>query len=143
MKFLKRAKETSVNRTKDDLKLVEKLSVINHPTTEEDKVLDYCLRHYHQGLLYYKQGEWSNAEKQWLKILKKMPNHVGDCLDILYRKQRRYKNEIDMLKAAIIYTKQTPVKEYQDSRSVEYRLEKAKQFYKKHNNEDESLDITF
>lgn len=103
--LFKAAKDTAIERAKslcdEDLKL---------PPDEDNPDLEFqvisrVLPIFHKADLFYKEGQWIQAEDLWLKILKDMPNHAGQKLAILYRKEKRYRDENDVINAAENYAR--------------------------------------
>ncbi|KRM81369.1 hypothetical protein FC35_GL000149 [Limosilactobacillus coleohominis DSM 14060] len=77
------------------------------------------------GEVAYKQGDWDIAEKWWLSVLDIRPTNVTHKLEIMYRKQKRYKDIVDMYslaaKHAAYYAKltgQNMTKEIVSSRNL-------------------------
>lgn len=52
------------------------------------------------GTIAYKQGDWDMAEKLWLSVLDIRPTNVLRKLEIMYRKQQRYKDIVRLYKIA-------------------------------------------
>ena len=52
------------------------------------------------GTIAYKQGDWDIAEKWWLSVLDIRPTNVLRKLEIMYRKQQRYKDIVRLYKIA-------------------------------------------
>lgn len=104
-------------------------------------LLANILYHYNYGDYLYKNGEWSEAEKEWLSIIKDMYNNASVKLSILYRKQKRYKDDVDILKLAIFYGENYPNDIYKFNPDLYLRLEKSKSLYEKNKQIDQSKGI--
>lgn len=107
---------------------------------EEKAILDRVLPVYYFADLLYKQGKWIQAEYQWLSIIDDMPNKVGEKLAILYRKEKRYKNEVEIIERAKEYAK-CSIERYKDTNKIDGRLEKAKLLAESKKDTDNSLDL--
>lgn len=103
--------------------------------------LNEILYHYYYGDYLYKNGEWSKAEKEWLCIVKEMYNNASKKLSILYRKQKRYKDDVEILELAIFYGENHPNDFYKFNPELYSRLEKSKELYKNNESIDQSIGI--
>lgn len=86
---------------------------------------------YYSGDLYYKKGDWDKAEKSWLGSIHDLPTTSAAKLAIMYRKQNRLQDEIDVLKTGIELegtNSESPI----ISNDLEKRLERAEKYYSKH-----------
>ncbi|MBM6754149.1 hypothetical protein H5993_05175 [Lactobacillus alvi] len=114
----KLAKETSIERSKNDLKQALEINRNNNDFIEQAKYDDskatiatddylsnICIPYYFGGVLAYKQGDWDLAEKWWLMVLDIRPTNSAKKLEIMYRKQKRYKDNVIMYEKAIEYSK--------------------------------------
>lgn len=106
-----------------------------------NSLLSKILYHYHYGDYLYKNGEWSEAEKEWLLIVKDMYNNASIKLSILYRKQKRYKDDVDILKLAILYGEEYPNDIYKFDPDLYVRLKKSVELYEKNKEKDRSKGI--
>lgn len=105
-------------------------------------IINYVLPIYHYADLLYKEGKWIQAEDQWLSILPKMPNFVGEKLAIMYRKEKRYRNEVEVINAAIKYTEHAiPTYAHRDTLIV--RKAKAQSLLSNKLDEDKSITTKF
>ena len=104
-----------------------------------NKVIDFVLPHYNKGDYYYKIGEWDKAENEWLMILKLMGHFPTLKLAIMYRKQKRFSDEVELLKFSQIYARKNTV--YPGTKTINERIPKAEKFREKHINEDKSKGI--
>lgn len=59
--------------------------------------------YYEGAMLAYKRGNLDKAEMWWLKVFDIQPVSVSHRLAILYRKQHRYKDLVDMYIKALKY----------------------------------------
>lgn len=136
------AKDTAIKRA-EELCKEDKLYANNNTDLDpEMAVIAYVLPIYHYADLLYKKGEWIQAEDQWLSILPKMPNHVGEKLAIMYRKEKRYRNEVEVINAAIKYTEHA-VPIYAHSDSLMMRKTKAQSLLSAKLDEDKSIVTKF
>lgn len=95
-----------------------------------------------KGELAYKYGDWDEAEKLWLTILEISPTQVCEKLSIMYRKQKRYSDEIYILQNGINLWKNSIFNVYNGStEDLEVRLKKASTLYTKHTASDKSTGI--
>lgn len=62
--------------------------------------LNFVIPHYLNGDYHYKIGDWKEAEFQWIQIAELMP-HAAEKLAIMYHKEKRYDDEISILKKAV------------------------------------------
>jgi hypothetical protein len=99
------AKQSSIERAKGVIEandLYEDPSVIPTPYSgPEDYFVHVYLPYYHTGILAYKRGDWDIAEWCWLYVLTLKPEVVSQKLAIMYRKQHRYQDVVDMYIKAI------------------------------------------
>lgn len=100
----------------------------------EDTQLDYILPIYDRGDLFYKLGEWDKAEKEWFKLVYLMP-HAINKLSIMYRKEKRYKDVVKIVKEA---SKSTIIPKLYNSISSE-DIAIAEANYEKHSKIDKSI----
>lgn len=94
------------------------------------------------AMLAYKQGDWKKAEKWWLTTLDTMPFQASRRLEIMFRKQKRYANCVQVYSKAIEfaqdYLKLTGVDLYE---KLEIRKEKCGQDLLNHLNDDKSHNL--
>ncbi|UXC64326.1 TerB N-terminal domain-containing protein [Ligilactobacillus agilis] len=96
-----------------------------------------------KGELAYKYGDWDEAEKLWLTLVELSPTQVCEKLSIMYRKQKRYSDEVYILQNGIDLWKDSIFNVYNGStEDLEVRLKKASTFYTKHTASDKSTGIT-
>ena len=76
----------------------------------DDYFIDVYLPYLYAGELAYKQGDWDKAEKWWLTALNLRPEVISKKLAIMYRKQHRYQDVVDMYSQAINECKNSPRK---------------------------------
>lgn len=103
---------------------------------EEMRIVDHVLPHYRLGDLQYKLGEWKKAETEWISILDLMGALAAEKLAIMYHKQHRYKDEMEILSAGMKVSQRSKVYPIPDKFAD--RLIAASEFYVKHSTEDES-----
>ena len=101
---------------------------------EEQKDLEKFLPAYQRGLIAYKRGEWEKAEKLWMPLMEFNPSVITEKMAIMLRKEKRFKDEIYVIKLGIKYLNKD------DSKLVD-RLSKAETFYSNHKDQDESKGI--
>lgn len=95
-----------------------------------------------KGELAYKYGDWDEAEKLWLTILEISPTQVCEKLSIMYRKQKRYSDEVYILQNGINLWKNSIFNVYNGStEDLEVRLKKVSALYTKHKASDKSTGI--
>lgn len=110
------AKQTSIERSRGEFK--EVLSFPNNNYYEiakgnsyigikgnskmaiDDYLLSIELPFNQAGILAYKQGDWDLAEKWWLSVLDIRPTNVLHRLKVMYHKQHRYKDVVELYKIA-------------------------------------------
>ncbi|MEK1351865.1 hypothetical protein HCZ84_08890 [Limosilactobacillus fermentum] len=153
------ASESSIKRTRDELKMRENLTPSQRKSdlllaaTEfgENGVKNSILNYGYdvigtvgiQGELDYKTGEWDKAEKELISCLQINPNYVTR-LAIMYRKQRRYKDEINVLNYVIANWPLSPFNAYGgNTTDFVVRLTKAKEYLKKHKESDCSRGVNY
>lgn len=100
----------------------------------EMEVSNKVLPRYSLGDLYYKEGEWDKAEKEWLSVIKLMAELPATRLAIMYHKEGRFNDEISIIEDGIKYGTDNPV--YQLSGKLMNRLTKAKLNLAKNNKKD-------
>lgn len=92
-----------------------------------------------KGEIAYKTGDWDTAEEILLPCIT-INSESAKRLSIIYRRQKRFKDEVDMLQTAIISWQSSAFNVYKGTFiELEERLSKAKDFYQKHKEEDESI----
>lgn len=95
-----------------------------------------------EGELAYEKGDWDIAERKLLSIVPYEPN-VAERLGIMYRKEKRFKDEISVLTLVIEKWNSSVFNVYHGSTSsFEERLSKTKNYLKKHGNVDSSKGIS-
>lgn len=107
------AKQTSIDRSKKDF-----AEMLSWPTNNyydeahydstmaiENYLLGIELPFLKAGTIAYKQGDWDLAERWWLSVLDIRPTNVLKRLEIMYRKQQRYKDIVKLYKIAGPLTK--------------------------------------
>ena len=134
--------DKQINVAKEKVELLKKYKPVdNEFFTDEmrysNKVIDFVLPHYNKGDYYYKTGEWDKAENEWLMILKLMGHFPTIKLAIMYRKQKRFSDEVELLKLSQIYARKNTV--YPGTKVINERIPKAEKFREKHINEDKSI----
>lgn len=139
------AKESAIKRAIESYNDLKNLP-LHKPTgnkkfDHEMAISEKVLPHYHRGDIYYKKGEWEKAEKEWVSILKDMGSSPATKLAIMYRKQNRLQDEINVLKAGIELSKVNTV--YPGSIDLEKRLEAAKKYYSNHLHDDQSTGAKY
>ncbi|MGJ4063504.1 hypothetical protein ACLOFA_00845 [Limosilactobacillus mucosae] len=102
------AKQSSIERSRNAL--VDMLSLTSdnyyaeaHYSNKiaiDNYLLSIELPFFHAGIVAYKQGDWDIAEKLWLSVLDIRPTNVLRKLEIMYRKQQRYKDIVKLYKIA-------------------------------------------
>lgn len=107
------AKQSSIDRSKAQLH--ETISFKSDNYYEEagyshwmainDYLLGIELPYLDAGIVAYKQGDWDIAEMWWLSVLDIRPTNVTGKLEIMYRKQQRYKDIVTMYKKASVLAK--------------------------------------
>lgn len=102
---------------------------------EEHKDLDKFLPAYYKGLIAYKRGEWEKAEELWMPLMEFNPSVITKKMAIMLRKEKRFKDEIYVIKMGIKYSNKT------DNPTLVNRLSKAETFYNNHKDQDESKGI--
>jgi hypothetical protein len=109
---------------------------------EESKRSDKFLPSYHEGLIAYKRGEWEQAERLWMSVIKFNPPIVAEKMAIMLRKEKRFKDEIAILKIGIKYSNESDFIDMTDNPMLTSRLAKAESFYNNHKDQDNSKGIT-
>lgn len=137
------AKESAIQRAR---KLYEQtVSISNYKPSGnrqldfEMGVIDEVLPHYHLGDLYYKEGEWAKAENEWLSIVKKMGWLPSNKLAVMYHKEKRFKDEISILKDGYKYSMHNKVYPISDKDLVLKRISKGTTFLTAHIGQDRSV----
>ena len=107
------AKQSSIDRSKEQLH--ETLSFksdnyyeeacYSHSHAIDNYLLGIELPYLDAGIVAYKQGDWDLAEKWWLSVLDIRPTNVTKKLEIMYRKQHRYKDIVTMYKKANLFVR--------------------------------------
>ncbi|PIO83570.1 hypothetical protein BSQ39_08335 [Loigolactobacillus backii] len=121
--------EKSIYAAETQLKMIKESKKYNSNINDAD--IDY-----YEGDLHYKKGDWDKAEKSWLCSIHDRPTTSAARLAIMYRKQNRLQDEINVLKAGIELEKinsSSPV-----LNNLEKRLERAESYYSKHSEKDKS-----
>ena len=93
--------------------------------------LNLILPFYFKGDYCYKLGDWKEAEWQWQNIAELMP-HAAIKLAIMYRKEKRYSDEINVLTKAV-NSKEIERLYPNNKEQLQFRLAKAKKRYLKNN----------
>lgn len=137
------AKESAIQRAR---KVYEQtVSISNYKPSGnrqldfEMGVIDEVLPHYHLGDLYYKEGDWVKAENEWLSIVKKMGQLSANKLAVMYHKEKRFKDEIAILKDGFKYSVHNKVYPISDKDLVSERISKATIFLTAHIAQDKSV----
>lgn len=112
----------------------EALKYMDPETLQQDMLLDYILPRFYKGLLFYRSGQWNEAEKEWLKLIYLMPYAI-DKLAILYRKEKRYYDIVLITKEA---TKSKTIPYLYNRKFTNEDIAKAINDYKKHQVQDVS-----
>lgn len=102
--------DKQIKAAKENVKFSEKYKFVDNEYYSDEmrysnKVIDFVLPHYNKGDYYYKTGEWDKAENEWLMILKLMGHFPTIKLAIMYRKQKRFSDEVELLKLSQIYAR--------------------------------------
>lgn len=121
--------EKSIYTAKTQLEMIKESKQYNSNINDAD--LDY-----YKGDLHYKKGDWDKAEKSWLSSIYNRPTTSATKLAIMYRKQNRLQNEINVLKTGIKLEKINSASPVLDD--LEKRLERAENYYSKHSEKDQS-----
>lgn len=133
--------QTAKEMYESTLNIKHDYSIYNDPKIiHDDKVLDRVLPHYFLGDLFYKQGEWDRAEKEWLSIVKLMSEKAATKLAIMYHKENRFKDEISIIKDGIQYGTNNTV--YSLSGKLDVRLSKATTSFDRNVTRDKSKGYT-
>ena len=56
---------------------------------------------YFEGDLHYKKGDWDKAEQSWLDSISERPSSSTEKLAIMYRKENRFDDEVNIIKRGI------------------------------------------
>ena len=136
--------DKQIKAAKENIKFSKKYKFVDNEYYSDEmrysnKVIDFVLPHYNKGDYYYKIGEWDKAENEWLMILKLMGHFPTLKLAIMYRKQKRFSDEVELLKLSQIYARKNTV--YPGTKTINERIPKAEKFREKHINEDKSKGI--
>lgn len=89
----------------DDYKEDAKYDKPGAKTTVSSYLLSIYLPYYFAGIAAYKNGDWDIAEKWWLSVLDIHCITPAQKLEIMYRKQKRYKDIAKMYEKAYAYSK--------------------------------------
>lgn len=108
---------------------------------EENKRSEKFLPTYQRGLIAYKRGEWEQAETLWMSVMELNPPIITEKMAIMLRKEKRFKDEIDVIKMGIKYSNQADFIRITDDPKLVNRLSKAETFYNNHKDQDESKGI--
>lgn len=140
--YFSMAKESAIERAQQ--LCLEDASYANMDThgDPEIEVINQVLPIYHQADLFYKQGKWLEAEDLWLEILPDMPNQAGNKLAIMYRKERRYRNECEVISAALEYAIDA-IATYSYTDLILKRQDRAQNLCKTNANKDNSIPVEF
>lgn len=112
----------------------EALKYMDPETLQQDMLLDYILPRFYKGLLFYRSGQWNEAEKEWLKLIYLMPYAI-DKLAILYRKEKRYYDIVLIIEEA---SKSKTIPYLYNRKFTNEDIAKAVNDYKKHQVQDVS-----
>lgn len=112
----------------------EALKYMDPETLQQDMLLDYILPRFYKGLLFYRSGQWNEAEKEWLKLIYLMPYAI-DKLAILYRKEKRYYDIVLIIEEA---SKSKTIPYLYNRKFTNEDIAKAVSDYKKHQVQDVS-----
>ena len=147
-------KQSSIERTEQDLKYAKKVNQFDkHQAIHlaEQSInsngANFEIQRYSayvadligiQGELAYKKGEWDIAEQKLLSTLPYNPASANR-LAIMYRKEKRFKDEIELLTLAIKTWHESIFNAYHGTTDeFEKRLAKAKSNFEKYKNKDMS-----
>lgn len=108
------AKQSSIDASKNGLREMINWSHKDNFYSADDYFISIYLPYYDAGILAYKRGDWGKAEAWWLSVLNIKPEIVSQKLAILYRKQHRYKDVVDMYILALKYANNPLLKMRQD-----------------------------
>lgn len=141
------AKQTSIDRSRKELIDMFSLPYVNYYEEARygktmaigDYLLGIELPFLHAGIVAYKQGDWDLAEKWWLSVLDIRPTNVLHKLEVMYRKEQRYKDIVQLYKIAgpLVkkYDRLTNIDTYSTYESEAILKEEA------HKKEDHSIGI--
>ncbi len=118
--------EKSIRGAQEQLELLKETQNLN------SKMSDTDLK-YFEGDLFYKKGDWDKAEKAWLISINSMPDISGEKLAIMYRKQKKYNSEIEIINNGLIIAKSLSGENALTPRLTD-RLPKAQAYKAKHHN---------
>ena len=102
----------------------------------EGSIVAYTRPKFNLGTLYYKLGEYDKAEREWFSLICLYIPAIQK-LSILYRKEKRYKDIVLIIKENI--SSSTPLKVFSSAKLTEKDLTKAIENYEKHKNSDKSI----
>lgn len=138
----KTAKQSSIAASEYDLREVINWGRKDDFYSADDYFTSIYLPYYYAGILAYKRGNWDKAEAWWLSVLNLKPEVVSQKLAILYRKQHRYKDVVDMYILALKYANNSLLNMRKDyyERLVNDK-DKAGELLLKHLNNDKSLGL--
>lgn len=127
--YFSMAKESAIERAQQ--LCLEDASYANMDThgDPEIEVINQVLPIYHQADL-------------WLEILPDMPNQAGNKLAIMYRKERRYRNECEVISAALEYAIDA-IATYSYTDLILKRQDRAQNLCKTNANKDNSIPVEF
>jgi tetratricopeptide (TPR) repeat protein len=151
------AKQTSIDRSRNEFK--EVMSFPNNNYYEiakgnseigingnskmaiDDYLLSIELPFHQAGILAYKQGDWDLAEKWWLSVLDIRPTNVLHRLKVMYRKQHRYKDIVELYKIAEPLVKNYDFLTGENTYTIMFEKD-AVFTEEKHKYNDQSLGVT-
>lgn len=90
-----------------------------------------------KGLCYFAQGDWKNAEKEWLKVVYHSELALLG-LNKIYSYQHRYKDKMRVLRTYYYYVRDLNSDKSQVE-SIETQRDQAKKFAKEHKSTDKSI----
>lgn len=114
---------------------IKKMKLKNY---EDHQRFDKFALPYHKGLIAYKRGEWEQAEELWISVIELNPSIIAEKLAIMLRKEKRLKDEIDIIKIGIQYLDKVDSNHETNNSMLTNRLLKAEIFYNNHKDQDES-----
>lgn len=90
-----------------------------------------------KGLLYFATGDWSKAEKEWLKVVYHSELALLG-LNKIYSYQHRYKDKMRVLRTYYYYARDLGF-DRSKTESIEAQRDQAKEFAKEHKRTDKSI----
>lgn len=116
--------EKSIYTAKNQLEMTKEAAKYNSNMNEAD--VDYF-----EGDLHYKKGDWDKAEQSWLNSINERPSLSTEKLAIMYRKENRFDDEVNIIKRGISIVNDSDDQSATPSQ-LNDRLSKAIAYRKKH-----------